>query len=359
MTTKLVYVLTCAPEKHYIEQALMAVYSARHWNPEANIVLLVDDKTDGLLTGKRAEILQYVSEKKVVSFDDDSTSPMYRSRWIKTSARNLVDGDFMYVDCDTIVCRSLDDIDSFKCKVGAVWESHLRVEDFCDSLKKKVIRENEKLGIDIISEKEYYQGGVMYVKDLPETHELYEKWHANWMESQRMGLPIDEPALAKANFQTHHLIKRIPDCYNCIVFTGTPYVRDASIIHITITAYQNPCYLFTDKVLRYVKDNGLTDWVKEGILNPVDTMLPFDYAVKHSSSRERKAWVNGISHTASILNKKYPSLVSDFPMASRFRSVAIWLFSHGLYRTGALFWLSWKRCKLAGKKNVKDNICRQ
>ena len=43
MNTKLVYVLTSASDKHYIEQALMAVYSARHWNPDAHIVLVVDD----------------------------------------------------------------------------------------------------------------------------------------------------------------------------------------------------------------------------------------------------------------------------------------------------------------------------
>ena len=78
MQTKLVYVLTCASEKHYIEQALIAVFSARHWNPEACIVLLVDDKTDALLVGKRSEILDYVSEKIVVPFENATLSPMYR-----------------------------------------------------------------------------------------------------------------------------------------------------------------------------------------------------------------------------------------------------------------------------------------
>ena len=72
MRTKLVYVLTCAPEKHYIEQALMSVFSARHWNPDAHIVLLVDDLTDKLLVGKRADVLDYISEKIVVPFDEAS-----------------------------------------------------------------------------------------------------------------------------------------------------------------------------------------------------------------------------------------------------------------------------------------------
>ena len=59
MKTKLVYVLTCEPEATYIEQALMAVWSARYWNPDAHIVLLTDNKTSALLHAgvARGEIL--------------------------------------------------------------------------------------------------------------------------------------------------------------------------------------------------------------------------------------------------------------------------------------------------------------
>lgn len=70
MKTKLVYVLTCAPEATYIEQALMAVSSARYLNPTAHIVLLTDDKTSSILHagGPRVEILRYISEEKVTRF---------------------------------------------------------------------------------------------------------------------------------------------------------------------------------------------------------------------------------------------------------------------------------------------------
>ena len=63
MKTKLVYVLTCAPEATYIEQALISIWSARYHNLDAHIVLLVDDKTNELLVGKRAEVLVYITEK--------------------------------------------------------------------------------------------------------------------------------------------------------------------------------------------------------------------------------------------------------------------------------------------------------
>ena len=66
MKTKLVYVLTCAPDKHYIEQAHISLFSARYHNPDAHIVLIVDQSTDALFVGKRADLLQYLSEKIVV-----------------------------------------------------------------------------------------------------------------------------------------------------------------------------------------------------------------------------------------------------------------------------------------------------
>ena len=146
MKTKLIYVLTCSESGTYIEQALMSIWSARHHNPDAHIVLLTDDKTDRLLTGTRGGLLDYVTEKIVVPFVDENASMMFRSRWIKTSARELVEGDFLFIDCDTIVCKSLAEIDGFQCEMGAVWESHLLVEDFCDSLKSSATKANLKGG---------------------------------------------------------------------------------------------------------------------------------------------------------------------------------------------------------------------
>ena len=245
MKTKLIYVLTCAPEATYIEQALMSIWSARHWNPNAHIVLIVDDKTDSLLTGKRGEILKYISEKIVVPFEDEQLTPMFRSRWIKTQVRQMIDGDFLFVDCDTICQRPLDDIDTFECEVGAVLESHLRVDEYCDSLYKSAKNATMVLGVDINEEELYFSSGVILVRDTQKAHRLYELWHQYWKNGIEKGLKIDQPALAKANREVGHVITKIPDSYNCILFTRPPFVRDAHILHIA--AYQNPSFLFTEK----------------------------------------------------------------------------------------------------------------
>lgn len=360
MKTKLVYVLTCTEDQHYIEQALMSIFSARHWNPDAHIVLLVDDQTDLLLVGKRAELLNYISEKIVVPFSDSTLSPAYRSRWIKTSARQLVQGDFLYIDCDTIVQGSLSEIDSFTCEMGAVWESHLQVKDFCQLLYELDKNRTEVLGVDLDAEKVYYSSGVIYVKDTDLTNHLYRLWNQIWRESFDANKSIaDQPPLAKANLNMGRVIQRIPDVYNCIVFTQNTFTREAIILHIS--SYKNPSYLFTDKVLKYVREHGLkNDWLVSSVSNPCATFLPFDYDLLHSDGRQRRQWINEITVFSRGYGECIDSTFADFPMASRFRKVVVSLFSIKWNGLAARIWMLWARLHvLSHRATIKDNVCRK
>lgn len=355
MKTKLVYVLTCAPEATYIEQALMAVWSARHWNPEVHIVLMVDDRTDALLTGKRGEILNYISEKIVVPFENESLTPMYRSRWIKTQVRQMIEGDFLFVDSDTICQRPLGDIDTFECEVGAVLESHLLVKDYCKGLYDSTRKETATIGVDLDEEQQYYSSGVVFVKDTKQTHQLYDLWHQYWLDGNNKGLRIDQPALAKANREVGHIIQRIPDTYNCILFTRPIFIREAYILHIA--SYQNPSFLFTEKVLNYVSNNGIgNEWIQKMILNPCATIMPFDYNLKHSTNKERKKWIRELSEAwigyGKVIDADYEDLSPYMKLNKRdvnmlkkgFAYITIWLH---LTRQ----WLS------LIKKRVQVNYC--
>ena len=334
----------------------MSIWSARYHNSNAHIVLLTDDQTDKLLTGKRAELLDYVSEKIVVPFDNDTISVKYRSRWIKTSVRQLIEGDFLYIDCDTIVCRSLDSVDAFDCEVGAVWESHLLVEDFCHDLLQSAVEANKCIGLDLNNEKEYFSSGVLYVKDNSMTHQVYDLWHKYWEESYQLGLPIDQPALAKANRDLGHIIKQIPDTYNCILFTRPPFVREAHILHIA--AYQNPSFLFADKVLNYVKENGIENkWLKNMILNPCATMMPFDYNLKHSSCMDRRCWkkelVGAWKGYGENIDRSF--VVSPY---MRLTQRDIILMKYGM--VGLAMWLHLLEYRIRlMRKNVKQNTCQK
>lgn len=273
MKTKLVYVLTCAPEANYIEQALMSVWSARHWNPDAHIVLITDNLTDQLFVGKRAEILDYISEKIVVPFEDDSLSMVYRSRWLKTSVRQLIKGDFLFIDCDTIICKSLAEVDNSDFVIAMVPDEHMPVAQYIDSIKNEILSHSNILGYDVLQEDLYFNSGVMYAKDMKIAHELWGKWHEIWQEGEKKGIKIDQVALGKANLLCNHPIKKMDDVWNTLIYMNPIFAKQGKILHFW--SFRNKSFMFCKSFLNYIRENGLTEYAKMCILQPLQSVLPF------------------------------------------------------------------------------------
>jgi len=357
MTTKLVYVLTCADDKHYIEQALMAVYSARHWTPDAYIVLLVDNRTDSLLEGKRSEILKYVSEKIIVPFEDDALSPAYRSRFIKTSLRQRISGDFLFIDCDTITTRKLDCIDDLTCQVGAVPDSHLRVNEFGLSLLSATKANVQSMDIDLEKEDYYFSSGVMYVKDTGDTHRLYARWHALWLAGIKKGVIIDQPSLAKANIEIGHLINRMDDRFNCVMYTQPVFAKDAFILHFT--AYRNPSWLFSEQVYRILQNEGIPEWLRAYILNPLSTYIPFRYTLYKSNLKNIMAFAHQIGKNARIYGKQVDSSFSGMQSANKWHKLARKFFRGKCYLFGGILCIfpAWISMRMHPANPPLANIC--
>ena len=96
MRTKIVYVVTSDETDVYLEQALLSVFSLRKHNPNAYVELVVDQNTNTTITGKRGEILKYIDNKVVVNVPEEYNK-LSRSRWLKTSLRQHIKGDFLYI----------------------------------------------------------------------------------------------------------------------------------------------------------------------------------------------------------------------------------------------------------------------
>ena len=160
MKTKLVYVLTCAPDKYYIEQALISAFSARYHNPDAHIALIVDRPTNELLVGRRAELLNYLTERIIVDVPEKYNT-VQASRWLKTNVRNLIDGDFLFIDCDTIVVSSLEEVDDFSCQMCATMDCHRLVSSYSLSERNQLVYNANKCGWDFTNVDKYRSSGVL------------------------------------------------------------------------------------------------------------------------------------------------------------------------------------------------------
>ena len=60
------YVLVSDSSDIYYEQFLVSLISLKHWNPDANVLVVIDDVTEKNLVDLRSRHLKYVDEIKVV-----------------------------------------------------------------------------------------------------------------------------------------------------------------------------------------------------------------------------------------------------------------------------------------------------
>lgn len=272
MKTKIVYVITSTPKDVYLEQTFLSVYSLVMHNPGAHVVLVTDNRTNETLVGERARILDYVAEKVVVDFEE-SVSNMKRSRFLKTTMRNRIEGDFLYIDGDTIINGPLDDIDHCTEQIGAVEDAHRPLAVHYG--KEKLERQSKELGFDFGQERYYFNGGVFFVKDNPTTREFFKRWHENWEHSVAKGINLDMPALIKTDIEMGHLIGRIDGCWNCQLMYGFNYYTEAKIVHYFASRYtrSNGGYIYefmNPAILDRIKETGEIDAeLKEKLKRPL------------------------------------------------------------------------------------------
>ena len=312
MKTKLVYVLTCAPEATYIEQALMAVWSARYHNPDAHIVLMTDNKTSELLhtDAKRGEILQYITEEMVIPFEDDKNMH-YRSRWLKSHVRELNKGDLIYIDSDTICAKPLAELDDMTALMAMVPDEHMLVKEYPKSYQLEIKEKSLKFGYDVTQEELYFNGGVAYAKDRPEVRQLWKCWNEEWEKGIEKGINIDQPSLGKANLMCNHLIQRLPDVWNTMIYMNPVFAKEGKILHFW--NFRNKSFLFARPFLDYIKEHGLTDYAKACILDPLKSVLPFDNILTQCSILDYFRYAKQIREQRKLYAEHVDASFLDFP----------------------------------------------
>lgn len=297
MKTKLVYVVVSDETDSYLEQVLLSVASARQHNADAYIELVVDETTSKTLIVSRAKIKDYIDNLHVVSLPKEY-SKMECSRHLKTNLRNIVEGDYLFLDTDTIICDSLDKTDLFQCDICAAKESNRYASLSLDGSDSAIYmyRLAESVGIqDQIINQPYFNSGVIYAKDTETAHKLYTNWHNNWQEFRKKGLKTDQTAFCLANVQTNKPIVHLDDIWNCqILKDGINSIENAKIIHYFYSLPSNNYLLAKDYILQSIKDEGgIPTWIEELLQNPFDCFV---------IDAETMKYLRSIKYTRQIYN---------------------------------------------------------
>jgi len=132
---------------------------------------------------------------EIITCRTETSEANVNSRYIKTVLRNLIQGDYLYLDNDTIAVRPLDrdwprgadlamarDWNKSGVTAGArSWMTKLRAE----------------FGWKFFPDR-YYNGGVMYVRETAAAHAFFGEWHRLWRQGLLLGIWQDQPSLNSA-----------------------------------------------------------------------------------------------------------------------------------------------------------------
>lgn len=241
----------------YLEQAWVSAYSARYHNPSAHIVFVTDkEKHHGIYhdTG-RHNVLKTVDEIIAIAFEGQ-VGKMERSRWLKTNLRNLVKGDFLFIDTDTVVAGNLSEIDQWDICLGAVLDLHCHFDSFpfAHGVRKTFKR---AFGTNPHDGTDYFNSGVIYAKDTAETHHFFDAWHTNWQYGGSHGVLTDQPSLMKTCEDLPGLMLPISGDYNCQILGSIQYLHTARIMHFFNAKWNEStlCPFFGTEIYTSIKKN--------------------------------------------------------------------------------------------------------
>ena len=250
MNTKIVYAVTSDDYDIYLDQLVFSVQTLKFHNPNAHICIVMDNITNLGICGGRNKIVSLVDNIVIIETPENIDKKL-RSRFIKTQVRQHIVGDYLFIDTDTIITDDLSQIDYLNYDVAACLDRHLPLSQ--NQMRNSILSQMKAVGLHPDNKDElYFNSGVMFVKDTPLAHKLYELWHFNWFKSQLNGINIDQPALALSNKELGYIIKELPHIWNCqILGNGLKYVGEAKIVHYynanTRTRIKNCPYLLTRK----------------------------------------------------------------------------------------------------------------
>lgn len=257
---KFAYVLVSDDYDIYYEQFLVSLISLRHWNPDATVSVVCDDATEKNLVGMRSRHVNMVDEMKVIHFDA-GRGKHFRSRFLKTTLRNTLDGDFLYLDSDTIVCDRIEESE-FDGDVMGVDDKHQLLENH--SLRDWIVEVIRKAGFDETGICHYINGGVLWMKESAKAHEFSSRWFSLWNVSAEKDVAIDQPSLNEVNKQMGNVVSILPGVYNCQVSATLGYLHNAKIIHCFATmisdySYHGSAFLFlNDTFYKDIKNREIT-----------------------------------------------------------------------------------------------------
>ena len=272
MPMKYLYVCVSSSEDCYLEQAFASIVTLKAKVPRAFVSLLVDGDTEKSLVRGRERIKNIIDEFVTIEFAAGASKKV-RSRLLKTNMRNLVDGDFLYIDTDTFIFQDLTALEKLQSSFAGVQDKHCPLSKndqvHTHSLSKKLLCNSP----DFVNEETFINGGVLFVRDSQENRDFFKDWNNEYRKWEKKGITQDMPSLALINYKHNHCISEIDGSWNCQLESGAQFFRSAKIFHYFASHTKQKSL---DDMFQYIRNSEFNDFAKKYILENYERVA-FDF----------------------------------------------------------------------------------
>jgi len=255
---KIVYAHVCNKDDKYNRMLHISFASVRLHMPEIQVTVLVDHETiefmklsnDCIFHDKNAEIIEVECPEKYNQTE--------KSRYIKTSIRERIEGDFMFIDSDTVICEDFSQYE-IPCSVGMVADTHIYMNEQ-NTLVSKSSKYRYK-NADIV-----FNSGFLMVKDDEQARKFFREWHEIWKNTETHINCLDQPPLFEANKKLQ-TVTEVDGTWNCMVSffpACLQYLANAKIIHYFTVDMYSP-YLLTEmnNLFRNIEDPFMQEIIND------------------------------------------------------------------------------------------------
>lgn len=221
-----VYVLTTSGGDKFVDMAYLSMCTLNNVHKNIKVLCIIDKCSLEKIRRCGHSIRGVVDE--FVHVDVDHDDKRYVNRYMKCRMRKLVEGDFLYLDADTLPVGELNALFQIENSFAAASNHSTEFPDNFFADEKAVFAQNGWS----LPQSMYVNGGVLYWRDTDAAHELADRYIAKWTEcANRRITTKDQPALNAALVEWEGHPEIIDSTFNAQICNNPLAGIDAKVWH--------------------------------------------------------------------------------------------------------------------------------
>jgi hypothetical protein len=252
----LAYVLVGNGRDRYTTMCYLSAAAARRVYPGARVVLVTDEETSGHLRANAPHLKQVIDEFLV----EPAPMPEARARsfYLKTRLRDVLTGEYIYLDSDTLPVQPFVDMSTGDWDVAFV-QDRTHHGPVTPVFPHWELPRLQRMGWQAKLSR-YFNAGIGFYRDNAAVRAMTTDWQRRWKESYAVGDDWDQLALNCAIEAVPIKAHELPPAYNAMVTVSPLHARGAKIYHFFAGNRAELSDSLFEHLIRHFETTRTVDW---------------------------------------------------------------------------------------------------